>query len=78
MITQIKKVSNSNHDIADKLVALADTVRGENPDGVFRIVLAVEGVATVAVMCFGADSTKVERLGLLEYAKLLSCRVEHT
>jgi hypothetical protein len=78
MITQIKKVSNSNHDIADKLAALADTIRGENPDGLFRIILAVEGATTVEVMCFGKSSTRLERLGLLEYAKLLTCGVEHT
>jgi hypothetical protein len=77
-ITTIKEVSKSSDALADKLVKIADEIRGENPYGIFRIVLVLEGSTTVDIQVLGKESTKVERLGLLEYAKLITCRVDMT
>lgn len=71
MIKHLKPVNQAQDALADKLVEIANTIRDGNPEGVFRAVIVLDGKNIVESILAGAPMSKLEFVGLLEYAKLM-------
>ena len=78
MITHLKPVNQAQDALADKLIEIANLIRNENPDGVFRVVIVLDGKNHIETISAGAEMKLYETVGLLEYAKLMAVAEKDT
>lgn len=76
MITPLKPVNKDQNALADKLIELAEIIRGENPDGIYRAVIVLDGRTSVETVKAGAEMRVYDVVGLLEFAKLMAIKGE--
>lgn len=67
----IKPENKDQNELADKLIKIAEEIRGENPDGVFRAVIVLDGKNSVQTIRAGAKMRTFDVVGLLEFSKLM-------
>ena len=67
----INPENKDQNELAEKLIKIAEEIKGENPDGVFRAIVVLDGKNSVQSIRAGAKMRTFDAVGLLEFAKLM-------